>query len=268
MHPLRVRRAIPRRGLASAATTLLALLGAVGVVAGRSTEQATTQRSSVVATIMADREVDQAARRTAAPAVAWDLPNLDHVYVDRWVARFTGDLQPSLEAGLARMERYDEMIAEKAAEHGVPQDLMYLALIESNGNPTATSPVGARGLWQFMTGTARDYGLTSRERTDPEKSTDAAFAYLSDLHDRFGSWYLAAAAYNTGQGRVARILREETGRTRGTDADFYRIAKRLPKETRDYVPKLVAAARVAKEPAKYGLAVKRARGSDTSSVRG
>ena len=266
MHPRRARHAIVRRGLASAGTTFLALLGAVGVVARGSSEETTKHRPTVVATILADRASEPV--RTAAPAVAWDLPNLDHVYVDRWVARFTGDLQPSLEAGLARMERYDEMIAEKAAEHGVPQDLMYLALIESNGNPTATSPVGARGLWQFMTGTARDYGLTSRERTDPEKSTDAAFSYLSDLHDRFGSWYLAAAAYNTGQGRVARILREETGRTRGTDADFYRIAKRLPKETRDYVPKLVAAARVAKEPAKYGLAVKRARGADTSSVRG
>ena len=265
MHPLRVRHALVRRGLASVGTTLLAVLGAAGVVAHASDELATSSRPTVVATIMADRGSDPAAARPAAPVVAWDLPNLDHVYVDRWVARFTGDLQPELEKSIERMERYDTMIAEKAAKHGVPQDLVYLALIESSGNASATSPVGARGLWQFMTATAGDYGLTSRERTDPEKSTDAAFAYLRDLHERFGSWYLAAAAYNTGQGRVARILREETGRTRGTDADFYRIAQRLPRETRDYVPKLIAAARVAKEPLKYGLAVSGALGADTSS---
>jgi membrane-bound lytic murein transglycosylase D len=140
----------------------------------------------------------------------------------------------------------------------VPRDLVYLALIESGGNATAKSRVGARGLWQFMTPTARDYGLSSSERLDPEKSTDAALEYLGDLYRRFGSWYLAFAAYNTGQGRVAQVLKSVTGKTKGTDADFYRIASKLPSETRDYVPKLVAAARVAKEPEKYGMPVRAA----------
>jgi soluble lytic murein transglycosylase-like protein len=185
-----------------------------------------------------------------------NLPNLDHVAVDKWIRRFTTDLKRSLEIYLVRMEAYDEMIAKKAKQQGVPQDLVYLAMIESGGNATATSPVGARGLWQFMAPTAKEYGLKSSERLNPEKSTDAALEYLGDLYDRFGSWYLAAAAYNTGQGRVAKVLKQVTGKTRGTDADYYRIAKRLPQETRDYVPKLVAAARIAKDPAKYGLNVK------------
>jgi membrane-bound lytic murein transglycosylase MltF len=185
-----------------------------------------------------------------------NLPNLDHVSVDKWVTRFTTDMKRSLEIYLSRMERYDDMIATKAKQHGVPQDLVYLAMIESGGDARAKSPVGARGLWQFMAPTARDYGLKSSERLNPEKSTDAALTYLGDLYDRFGSWYLAAAAYNTGQGRVAKVLKQVTGKTRGTDADYYRIAPRLSQETRDYVPKLIAAARIAKDPAKYGLNVK------------
>jgi membrane-bound lytic murein transglycosylase D len=84
------------------------------------------------------------------------------------------------------------------------------------------------------------------ERKNPTKSTDAALTYLSQLYDRFGSWYLAAAAYNSGPGTVSRALKKVTGRTKGTDADFYRILPNLPRETRDYVPKLVAAARVGK----------------------
>ena len=91
------------------------------------------------------------------------------------------------------------------------------------------------------------------ERNDPEKATDAALTYLTELHDRFGSWYLAAAAYNTGENRVARIMREETGSERGSEGSYYEIWNRLPRETRDYVPLMVAAARIAKEPARYGF---------------
>jgi membrane-bound lytic murein transglycosylase D len=101
-----------------------------------------------------------------------------------------------------------------------------------------------------MAGTARSLGLTvgrhADERTNPSKSTDAALSYLADLHDQFGSWYLAAAAYNCGPANVSRAMKRVTGRTRGTDADFYRIAPALPRETREYVPRLIAAARVGK----------------------
>jgi membrane-bound lytic murein transglycosylase D len=117
--------------------------------------------------------------------------------------------------------------------------------------------VAATGLWQFMRATGKEYGLTVSHRVDernnPARATDAALEYLADLHDRFGSWYLAAAAYNTGQGRVARVLKQVTGKKRGTDADYYRIAHKLPRETREYVPKLIAAARIGTNPEKYGF---------------
>jgi membrane-bound lytic murein transglycosylase D len=186
-----------------------------------------------------------------------DLPDLDHPRVESWIKRFTGSQRRSMAIYLERKTRYEDLITTKLAQRGMPKDLIYLAMIESGFNPRAKSPVAARGLWQFMSPTARQYGLkvTRRvdERTNPARSTDAAIRYLNTLHKRFGSWYLAAAAYNTGQGRVARIMRQETGRTRGSDADYYRIAHRLPKETRDYVPKLIAAARIGNNPAAYGF---------------
>jgi soluble lytic murein transglycosylase-like protein len=187
-----------------------------------------------------------------------EIADSDHMFVTRWVARFVNPGgKKDLQVNLARMEPYANMIEEKLEERGMPQELLYLALIESGGNPKAMSPVKARGLWQFMTPTAKQYGLTVNgrvdERINPEKATDAALDYLSDLHKRFGSWYLAAAAYNTGQGRVSRIMKEVTGSSKGTDEDFFRIASRLPKETREYVPKLVAVAKIAKDPAQYGL---------------
>jgi membrane-bound lytic murein transglycosylase D len=139
----------------------------------------------------------------------------------------------------------------------MPQSLIYLAMIESGFNPQARSPVKASGLWQFMAPTGKRFGLTVNrkvdERNNPARATDAALKYLSYLYDRFGSWYLAAAAYNGGEGRVAKALAQVTGRTRGTDADFYRIAHRLPAETRDYVPKLIAAAQIGKNPTRYGF---------------
>ena len=185
------------------------------------------------------------------------LPNLASASVDAWVKRFTSN-PGSYATYLRRMNRYDDMISAKLARKNMPQGLIYLAMIESGFNPTAKSPVGARGLWQFMSPTARQYGLKVRgrvdERVNPARATDAALEYLSDLYDKFGSWYLAAAAYNTGQGRVARVMKQVTGSTKGTDADFYRIAHRLPKETREYVPKLIAAARIGSNPGQYGFA--------------
>jgi membrane-bound lytic murein transglycosylase D len=112
-------------------------------------------------------------------------------------------------------------------------------------------------MWQFMTATACQFRLTVKGRTDtrknPADATDAALTYLGSLHNRFGSWYLAAAAYNSGEGTVSRALRKVTGRTQGTDADFFRILPALPRETQDYVPKLIASARVGSDPARYGL---------------
>lgn len=189
----------------------------------------------------------------------WDLPNLEHPSVDSWVTRFTTSpaMRRTLAIWLGRKTKYDDMISSKLAEREMPQDLIYLAMIESGFNPKAKSPAAAGGLWQFISETGRRYGLTVSRRVDernqPDKATDAALSYLSDLYDRFGSWYLAAAAYNTGENRVGRIMRETTGSERGTDEDYYAIASRLPRETRDYVPKMIAAARIAKDPQQYGF---------------
>lgn len=240
-----------RRQFGSMVPMLVALVSATAVVS-----HGPFIKEPVKAPVADLMERGQASQTSAVAGIAgaiWDLPNLDHQSVDRWIDRFTGSMKDDLLVYLRRMSGYTEMIHAKAEAKGVPRDLVYLALIESGGNPTAKSPVGARGLWQFMAATARDYGLTSQERLDPVKSTDAALEYLSDLYKRFGSWYLAAAAYNTGQGRVAKVLKSVTGKSTGTDEDFYRISSKLPKETRDYVPKLIAVARIAKDPAKYGL---------------
>ncbi|MEP6551570.1 MAG: lytic transglycosylase domain-containing protein, partial [Gemmatimonadales bacterium] len=191
-------------------------------------------------------------------SAGWDLPNLDNARVTSWIKLFTGPgARSSFAIWLDRMAKYEPMISAKLAERSMPQDLIYLAMIESGFNPKAQSPAKAGGLWQFISETGKRYGLTVNKRVDernhPEKATDAALSYLSDLHDRFGSWYLAAAAYNTGENRVARIMLQVTGQEKGTDADYYRISSRLPKETQDYVPKMIAAGRISKEPAKYGF---------------
>jgi soluble lytic murein transglycosylase-like protein len=186
------------------------------------------------------------------------LATIDNPRVDSWIKRFTTDLRSSYATDLGRMERYSDMILGKLDDRGMPHELIFLAMIESGFNSHAKSSAKASGMWQFMSATARGFGLTVNrrvdQRIDPVKSTDAALTYLSQLKDRLGSWYLAAAAYNSGAGTVTRALRKVTGKTTGTDADFYRILSKLPKETRDYVPKLIAAARIGANPERYGFA--------------
>lgn len=190
----------------------------------------------------------------------WDLANLDNARVDSWIKIFSTNpkVKSRFEVWLDRKPTYEPMISAKLEERAMPQDLIYLAMIESGFNPKAKSPAKAGGLWQFVSETGKRYGLTVNktvdERNHPDKATDAALSYLSDLHDRFGSWYLAAAAYNTGENRVGRIMREVTGSERGIDADYYRIASRLPRETQDYVPMIIAAGRISKDPQRYGFA--------------
>lgn len=190
--------------------------------------------------------------------------NVEHDRISQWMTKLTTTMRSGVEAALGRKSQYNSMIAAKLEQRHMPADLIYLAMIESEFNPNATSPVKAKGLWQFMATTARQFGLTVRgktdERTNPEKATDAALTYLNALHTRFGSWLLAAAAYNSGGGTVSKALQQVTGKTTGTDSDFFRILPKLPKETQDYVPKLIAAARVGNDPLRYGLTVKEAGG--------
>jgi membrane-bound lytic murein transglycosylase D len=193
----------------------------------------------------------------AESPVEWDLPVVVNSPVQRFVTLFRDQQPDRMALYLKRSGRYEGMIRAKLRERGMPEDLVYLSMIESGFLPSARSRAGAVGLWQLMGEIARDYGLRVDgyvdERRDPERSTDAALRYLADLHRHFGSWNLAAAAYNSGENRVARVMREETGSERGDDADFWRIRSRLPAETREYVPLIFAAALIGKEPDKYGL---------------
>lgn len=199
-----------------------------------------------------DTIADSAA--TSANGLEMDI---EHSRIDKWVTRLTTSLKGDFEKSLDRMDKYAAMINKKLDAKQMPRELIYLALIESNFNPTARSQVGAVGLWQFMSSTARQLGLTVKgkidERKNPAEATDAALTYLGELHDRFGSWYLAAAAYNSGPGTVSKALKKVTGKTQGTDEDFFRILSSLPRETQDYVPKLIATARIGNDPEQYGL---------------
>ena len=173
--------------------------------------------------------------------------------VEAWINYFQNVIPERFGLYLERKARFEPMIRQKLAEHGMPQDLIYLSLIESGMSPNAYSRAAAVGLWQFIRGTARLYDLEVSfwvdERRDPEKATDAALRYLSDLHEQFGSWYLAAAAYNGGPGRVSRGLRRTGGGT------FWDLADQrlLRAETRDYVPKIIAAAIIGHDPERYGF---------------
>jgi membrane-bound lytic murein transglycosylase D len=149
------------------------------------------------------------------------------------------------------------MIVEQLRERGMPEDLFYLAMIESGFEESAYSHAHASGIWQFISETGQRYGLEVSEyvdeRNDPVKATDAALNYLQDLHDQFGSWYLAAAAYNTGENRVERILNQQAGGERGDDDLYWAISEYIPRETRDYVPLMLAAGYIGKDPEAHGF---------------
>ena len=192
-----------------------------------------------------------------ASAATWDLPVTRNERVDSWIGFLKGGNSDNTRLWLERSGKYGPLIRSELRRRGMPEDLLYLALIESGFSPRARSPAAAVGIWQFIPETGRRYGLqvTSEldERRDPIKATSAALAYLQELHDQFGSWYLAAAAYNSGENRVERVLRERAGGARGNDSLFWRIAPHLPRETRNYVPLMLAAGHIAKEPGKYGF---------------
>ena len=174
-------------------------------------------------------------------------------WLNFWQNREAGTFQRSL----TRMGRYETFVAAELAERGLPPSLRYLPVIEAAYNPTALSPAGAAGLWQFMPATARWLGLEVGplvdERLDPYAATPRAVEYLARLNRQFGSWFLTLAAYNSGPGRVERIIREHGGGRPRDDAMFWRIRERLPSETRNFVPKYLAAVRIAEDPAAFGL---------------
>jgi membrane-bound lytic murein transglycosylase D len=200
---------------------------------------------------------DDAAVEAAESAVVWDLPVTRNASVDTWINFLSGRNADKTQLWLERTGMYGPMIRSELRQRGMPEDLLYLALIESGLSPRAYSKAAASGMWQFIAETGKRYGLEVSqevdERRDPVKSTAAALDYLTYLYNRFDSWYLAAAAYNTGENRVGRIMREMFGTEKGTDDHFWKIAHRLPRETRDYVPLMLAAGHIGKEPAKFGF---------------
>jgi membrane-bound lytic murein transglycosylase D len=235
-----------------------------------------------------------------ADGISWDIDVrsfAEHPRVQYYLGYFQRMSRTGMAVFLGRGARYEAMIRQRFEAEGLPGDLGYLALIESGYSNDAVSRSHAVGMWQFMKGTARGYGMRIDtwvdDRRDPVKATDAAARHLRHLRDRFGSLYLAAAAYNAGAGKVSRSLgrlqwdaqadtTEDTNSDEGeplteedseaeapgsdaepvpdstditSDAAFFRLAGTdlLATETQDYVPKLIAAAVVAKQPERYGI---------------
>jgi peptidoglycan lytic transglycosylase D len=247
---------------------------------------------------LADAQPDAADVPEFLPGdVRWDIDVrsfANHPRVQYYLNYFQGISRTGLSVFLARGARYEPMIRRQFEAEGLPGDLGYLALIESGYSNEAVSRSHAVGMWQFMKGTARGYGMRVDtwvdERRDPVKATEAAARYLHHLRDRFGSLYLAAAAYNAGAGKLSRslgklqweasadssdgeaeALEEDDSDAEAaaddvestldstdvtSDAAFFRLASTdlLTTETQDYVPKLIAAAVVAKQPERYGIA--------------
>ena len=201
------------------------------------------------------KDMDHAMKQPVGQRVLRISPTVEaHHRVRYYIDGFCGRMRDFFERALARSGKYRSMMAEILHSEGLPEKLVFLALIESGFSTSAYSRAHALGPWQFIRSTALHYGLAINpwvdERRDPVLSTRAAAAYLKDLHQRFGEWYLAAAAYNAGEGRVGTALQ------RAKTNDFWRLRnarQHLKLETRDYVPKFVAAALIGREPEKYGF---------------
>ncbi len=190
----------------------------------------------------------------AAEGIASDFPLVENEKVQYYIDYFTGPGHKVFTRWLERSGHYVDMMQEIFAEEGLPLDLVYLAMIESGFNNKAYSRAHASGPWQFIESTGEIYGLSNDwwrdERRDPVKATRAAARHLRDLHEMFeGDWYLAVAAYNAGAGKMQRAVKQYGTR------DFWEISHGdyLATETKNYVPKLLAAIKMAKDPAGHGF---------------
>jgi len=183
--------------------------------------------------------------------------------VAHYVDLFLGSARTRFVERLQRGKQYEPLIRETFRAAGIPEDMYYLALVESGYDPHAYSRAAAVGMWQFMTSTARGVGLRVDwwvdERRDPVRSTAAAARFIRDLRGQFGSLYLAAAAYNGGPGRVSRGLKKYDSALDDVEGEdcFFALAERdyLRTETKNYVPQLIAAALIGKTPQKYGISL-------------
>jgi membrane-bound lytic murein transglycosylase D len=182
-----------------------------------------------------------------------NLPIVRDDKVESHIRFFHIAIRQRFEQWLSRLGHYKPIVENIFSEFNLPSDLVYLSLVESGFNPHAYSRARATGPWQFMKGTAIVYGLRVDqyvdERRDPIKSTIAAARYLRDLYDMFGTWPLAMAAYNAGEGKVMRALQKSRADS------FWEIAqtKLIRRETKEYVPRFMAATIIAKNPVQYGF---------------
>lgn len=183
----------------------------------------------------------------------FDIPVTYNTKVKWWINYFQTTGRKWFRTWLERSNAYLPLMQKMLAERGLPQDLAYVAMIESGFSSQAISTAEAVGYWQFITPTANRYGLRTLwwidERRDFTKSTTAAARYLGDLFKQFGSWYLTAAAYNMGEGRTQKLV------NRHRSKNYWILSKRpdFPDETRQYIPKLLAAMLIAKAPKLYGF---------------
>lgn len=181
------------------------------------------------------------------------IPTEVNPQVEQWINYFKGRGARHMERYLARSTRYEKLMKKVLRDNGLPEDLFYIALIESGFSSSARSHASAVGYWQFIRGTGKRYGLEINamldERRDPVLATQAAAEYFKGLYSVFGSWYLAMASYNVGENRVKREVMNHYTR------DFWELAKkkRFPKETVNYIPKFIAAKLIAKNPEQYGF---------------
>ena len=173
--------------------------------------------------------------------------------MERNVTLFSEKIKERFSVWLSRSGQSLEIMKKILKEKNVPEEIVFLPLIESGFNPYAYSPARAAGYWQFIASTAKKYGLAitwwKDERRDPVKSTVAAANYLSDLYQMFGSWNLAMAAYNAGEGKILKAL----NRTKTDDYWSLLGTNQIKKETKDYVPKFIAASLIANSPESYGF---------------
>lgn len=183
----------------------------------------------------------------------FDIPITYNVRVKQWITYFQGSGRKWYRDRLERSHRYLPSMKKVLKDRGLPQDLAFISMIESGFSPHAVSTAQAVGYWQFINSTAERYGLKISwwldERRDFQKSTTAAARYLGDLYKMFGSWYLTAAAYNMGEGRLKRLIAKHKTN------NYWVLSKKpdFPKETRDYIPKMLAAMLIGKVPDLYGF---------------
>jgi membrane-bound lytic murein transglycosylase D len=193
-------------------------------------------------------------KSVTADEITFDFPVVENEKVRYFIKHYTGPGKRTFTRWLQRSGRYLPLMRRIFREEGLPQDLAYLAMVESGFNTNAYSWAHAVGPWQFIESTGKGFGLQNGwwldERRDFEKSTRAAAMYLKNLYQRFdGIWYLAVASYNSGAGKISRAIKKYKTR------DFWELSrgKYLKDETKNYVPKLLAVLRIAKEPGKYGF---------------